>query len=155
MTAVENSRKMTGLWWRSLVAMLLSLGTLTALLFCFATGLEYLDGETLARAINLGMGSVGFGLIVSIFALLGWLIFVLPFTWFASGRAWLSHSKYGEIRWAVLGVLSFNAIFLALLQSWGALTYSWIPAIIGAVAGAYFRWLTRGASKAVEVTREP
>jgi len=143
MTTVENNPRMTGYWWRSLVAMLLSLTTLTALLALVTGGIEWVNEASFDRASETSLAALGFGIIVTLFALVGWLVFVLPFTWTDAGKGWLSHSKFCEIRWAVLGVLSFNAIFLALSQGWYALPFSWIPAIIGAAAGAYFRWLTR------------
>ncbi|GAB5558827.1 MAG: hypothetical protein SynsKO_04740 [Synoicihabitans sp.] len=136
---------MTGYWWRSLVAMLLSLWTLSVLvtvgscIYEAATTLG--DFSLIQTAIN----GIGFGFIVSIYALIGWLLFVLPLTLNSRTRAWLVHPRFTAVTWAFLGALSFNVMLQPFVFAWDIFAISWIPAAIGAVAGAYFRWLTRPA----------
>ncbi len=144
---------MTGLWWRSLIAMLLSLGSLTVLLCIITAFVGMMEGGSADKVARESLDAFWMGLIFSVYPLMGWPLFVLPFTWFEPGKLWLRHPKYCEIRWAVLGVLSFNIINLALSPGfWEELIPpSWIPALIGVVAGGYFRWLTRRARTGVRV----
>ncbi len=132
-----------GLWWRSLLAMFMALGSLLIVLGVVVYLYDAaVDPANWLKPRNLG-GALFLGAVVSAFAIVGWLLVVLPLTFFKCTRGWLTHRYGTELVWAGLGVLSFNVMFQPFEPNWGIVIISWIPALIGTVAGSYFRLLTR------------
>lgn len=130
--------------WGSLVAMGISLGSLSAV--CLVGALAFgLIGGAGARAIGPPLVFICyFALPVMVFALVGWVISILPLTVFRPSRLWLAHPRLGELVWAVQAVVSFG-VLLGVGSRGRAMLFAWVPTIIGIVAGHAYRRLMRSA----------
>ena len=145
MTTYPN-RIVSGFWWRSLLAIVLAPATLMLgmIIARFIYDAVVNPNNNLAFTPEEMTMVLFMVLVITVFVILGWLLCVLPLTFLGWGRSLLSHPCYTELVWAMLGMLSFNVMFQPFGPSWEMASMSWIPALIGAVAGGYFRWLTRG-----------
>ena len=83
-----------------------------------------------------------FGLFISLFAMGGWALVILPLTFVPGIHRLLGHLYLTEVIWILLAVLAFGLV----VGTWAGTDFwliAWIPAIVGLCVGLSYRWLGR------------
>lgn len=136
-------------WWRTLLAMIISLVFWGAILQSGPT-IAMMTGET-PQTIALGnfWDTMGILLVIYAYALGGWLICILPLTIWSMTRNWLQHPVATEGVWTLLGVISYAILIVSRAGSARSelMLLAWIPALIGLLAGCAYRRLIRRMEK--------
>jgi hypothetical protein len=80
--------------------------------------------------------------VVSLFAMGGWMLVILPLTYVPDIDRLLGHLYLTEVIWILLAVFAFGLV----IPTWAGADLwmaAWIPAIIGLSIGLSYRWLLK------------
>ena len=123
--------------------MLIGLVLLTFAGAIWITAVPLLRGAALDEIGKSCSMLLSLGFAVSLFALAGWVVCILPLTIWPATRAWLGHRKWTECHWMFMGVVAYGLLVVIWVgpAAWYAV---WLPVLVGLFAGRTYRWLIRG-----------
>jgi len=101
-------------------------------------------GQLLTSGRTADIGAMA--LWTGVFALVSWVVVVLPVMLRFGQRGLFSALRYSWLGWGVLGMVVFGMLAIPLM-GWAALIIIWYPGIIGGISGVAFALLRRRAAQ--------